>query len=400
MIISALENIEDKLAMHNCALCDSPISRENDSEEHIIPNAIGGRKKVSGFICKPCNDQSGHTWDAALAEEARPLCLLLRIKRGRGETPSQTFETIGGRAIRLNYDGTMNSAEAKAVETQKDGKTYIDVKARTPQEARRLLNGFKRKYPDLDIDGIVQKIDSQPVYLNDPLKMSFSFGGPDMGRSFVKSALALAFQNNINPSLCPQALQYLKDQTAEPCFGFYFEKDLILNRPSGRVFHCVAISGNSKTGLLLAYIEYFCAQRVVVCLSNSYSGPDVHDNYAVDPIAGQELDLKFEIPLTREDIAAIYRYEKIPDGAQEAAFRVPMEIARKMDFESDKNRAINSAVDYAIKNCGAAENEIISEEQAYKLSKLAAEKMIPFFRQYATRPNRNISPFSDADKVD
>lgn len=50
-----------------CALCNSNITDKNDSNEHLIPNAIGGRKKITGFICSNCNSKSGEFWDAELA---------------------------------------------------------------------------------------------------------------------------------------------------------------------------------------------------------------------------------------------------------------------------------------------------------------------------------------------
>ena len=50
----------------NCWLCSVVITPENDSNEHVIPQAIGGRKTVNGFICKCCNSETGHAWDAGL----------------------------------------------------------------------------------------------------------------------------------------------------------------------------------------------------------------------------------------------------------------------------------------------------------------------------------------------
>jgi len=47
-----------------CALCDIKITKDNDTKEHIIPNAIGGRKKITGFICKDCNLRSGDEWES------------------------------------------------------------------------------------------------------------------------------------------------------------------------------------------------------------------------------------------------------------------------------------------------------------------------------------------------
>jgi HNH endonuclease len=41
-------------AMRACALCETTITAENDSDEHLIPNALGGRRKASGFLCRAC----------------------------------------------------------------------------------------------------------------------------------------------------------------------------------------------------------------------------------------------------------------------------------------------------------------------------------------------------------
>ena len=35
-----------------CALCDETITSQNDTKEHLIPNAIGGRKKIKVSFVK------------------------------------------------------------------------------------------------------------------------------------------------------------------------------------------------------------------------------------------------------------------------------------------------------------------------------------------------------------
>ena len=45
-------------------LCETSITAENDSDEHLIPNALGGRRKVSGFLHRDCNSRTGEASDA------------------------------------------------------------------------------------------------------------------------------------------------------------------------------------------------------------------------------------------------------------------------------------------------------------------------------------------------
>ena len=77
-----------------CALCDMEITEKNDTKEHLIPNAIGGRKKIKGFICNSCNKASGDNWDSELAKQLNPFSLFFGITRERGEAPSQLFVVV------------------------------------------------------------------------------------------------------------------------------------------------------------------------------------------------------------------------------------------------------------------------------------------------------------------
>lgn len=63
-----------KREKYECALeidkkCKKFFTEKN--EEHILPSAIGGRKKVTGFICKSCNNTSGHKWDSPLVNSLK-----------------------------------------------------------------------------------------------------------------------------------------------------------------------------------------------------------------------------------------------------------------------------------------------------------------------------------------
>ena len=76
--------------------CGKVLTSNNVSKEHIIPNAIGGKKGVSGFICDRCNNETGAAWDAELARQLNPISLCLGIRRTRGKVPPQVFPTSSG----------------------------------------------------------------------------------------------------------------------------------------------------------------------------------------------------------------------------------------------------------------------------------------------------------------
>ena len=101
------EAVRRRMEIQHCCLCGKVLTSDNNTEEHIIPNAIGGRKRVVGFICRDCNSRSGERWDAELVRQLAPLCVLLGITRQRGHVSPQTFRTFSGGSVRINPDRTM-----------------------------------------------------------------------------------------------------------------------------------------------------------------------------------------------------------------------------------------------------------------------------------------------------
>jgi hypothetical protein len=51
-----------------CGGCGVTLTPENDSAAHVIPNALGGRLKPKGILCRVCNDELDELADNALIE--------------------------------------------------------------------------------------------------------------------------------------------------------------------------------------------------------------------------------------------------------------------------------------------------------------------------------------------
>lgn len=373
-----------------CALCDVKITEENDTKEHLIPNAIGGRKKVKGFICESCNNASGDDWESELAKQLNPLGLFFGISRERGEAPSQLFETTGGDKLKLNVDGSMDIEKPLYSERplESGAGVQVQIKARSIPEAKRMLQGIKRKFPQVDLNELLGNAISESSYCPDMLHFNFSFGGHEAGRSIVKSALALAVSSGIPAKECTEAISYLRNDEAEACFGYFYERDLVENRPEGIPLHCVSIKGCSKTKQVIGYVEYFGVQRVILCLTKSYEGQDVSSTYAINPITGEVLDLVVDLNLSNSDIREAYDYKKIPNGSVEAAFGEVIPTGMKASLEKEKNRVLNEAVMHAFKNCGAKEGEMLMPEHVNKLTGLMMEKLEPFILHQFTQSRK------------
>ena len=363
-----------------CVLCSAAITDQNDSREHVIPNAIGGRKRVPGLLCKACNEATGSSWDAELARQLQPLSSFFAIKRQRGKRPTEIVSSVSGNQYARRPDGQLTLAHHVYEEIETDTGTRIVIRARTPREARQLLNRAKAKYPQIDVEALAGQIQYSHDYPDDVFRMDLNFGGEKSGRSIVKSCVALGVDFGIKAADCDKAMEYLTNPQGFPCFGYFHERDLIRNRPN-EVFHCVAVSGDSGSGLLIGYAEYFGFYRVVVGMSECYAGKDFKTVYAINPISGKQLQrLDIDLALTMVDIEDAYNYKKVPDGSMAEGVSKVIPIGLANDFEREKQAAIRRAVEYAFANCGAKPGEVLTEEQKLKLPKLVTEHLMPFLR--------------------
>jgi HNH endonuclease len=297
--------------MSNCALCDTPISSLNDSAEHLIHNAIGGFRKIKGFICKPCNNSTGHDWDAELAGQLNGLCHFFAIERDRGSIPSEAINTTAGETFKMLPDGGFALMRPTVEKIEDGAQTQYRVVARNMREAHQILTGLKRKALNLDIEAELAKAHVQTSYLQGLVELPIQIGGIAAGRAIVKSAVVFAHGSKIPAAACDQALSYLRDKDATPCFGYYQSTDVMISRPPGVPLHCIAISGDPVTGLLLGYVEYFGFLRVVILLSETFLGPKIDRCYAIDPTLGKELDLSVRLEFTLADIRGYLRLQAL-----------------------------------------------------------------------------------------
>lgn len=363
-----------------CALCDIEITTANDSKEHLIPNAIGGRKKVRGILCRTCNSTAGDKWDSELAEQLNFLTLNFSIRRQRGgEAPSQEVKTIKGEAWQVHPGGKLGLADPSCVATPTGAGGFdVQIKARTMAEARKMVEGLARKNPSIDVDAAMQGAQKHSVYLDDVLQIPFSFGGGNAGRSVVKSTLCLAVDAGVDAGDCPDGRNYLRNAGAQACFDYFYGRDLVIARPARTPMHCVAVSNKGTEGQLLGYVELYGAYRMVVRLAENYSGPDVSCSYAIDPVTTQELNVAIDLQLTRRDVADTMRHERAPLDAFRAAMESTISIFMDAQREQEWERVRDEAIDYAFKNCGATEEAGVTADHVPELTRLFLEKIAPY----------------------
>ena len=274
-------------------------------------------------------------------------------------------------------------AKPKIRVTTEGTTTSLHIEGATRRELRQTLKGLRRKYPQLrrlELEDLISTAQDGSYYSSDPMGITCTFGGPESGKSLVKSAVALVFDAGIDPNQCDLALDYLLNEGKEPCFGYYYDndKDLVINRPPRIPFHCVYVQGCSENSTLVGYIEFYSLWRIVLSLTESYTGPDFTHVYAVDPIKGEELDVSVNFDLSISDVREAYEYKRYNIMALTDAIANVLDRARKVSFNRAMERAVKNAVEGALTNSGVKEGDMLTDEQISDVSGDIAEGMMPF----------------------
>ena len=295
----------------------------NDSGEHVIPNALGGKCRVRGFICDPCNKKTGSEWEAPLTKALERFSVLFGVpRRHRGSVqPAQfdmarysladgdvtnsqvpaAFREENLEKVTMRPDGRMTIPKPTTPHHVKENSTHR-IKQTFPSidEANDQVKKWREKYPNSKIT-VTEKATYESYWIDiTPPEID----KPAQGRAITKMALALAVESGVRATDCEKAEEYFKEDD-KPCQSFFYDFDPIKNRVEGMPLHVVHVQGDSTRGQLIGYVELFGCLRFGVCLSTAYEGEPISSSYAINPMTGKTEDVKVEFYCTPDQIQAM-----------------------------------------------------------------------------------------------
>jgi HNH endonuclease len=132
--------IRDMTGKLICIFCDSELTSDT-KPEHILLNALGGRKTTQGVICSKHNNEFGGTIDNALTEEVNILRNLLQFESGTGKAPPRLKNLqAGSERVHIGSDGRPELSKPPfTVAELPDGAATVQIHAQTPEAIERML---------------------------------------------------------------------------------------------------------------------------------------------------------------------------------------------------------------------------------------------------------------------
>lgn len=287
--------------MTKCYLCKTEITETNATEEHIIPNAIGGRLKSSKLLCKVCNSNFGNNYDSKLAKELETFTNLLNIKRERGLVPNITMtkESTGEKFI-VNPEGApeINHPSVKI----ENGK--IEIKAKDKKEVYKILKTIKSKrYPSLNIDEVMKNAHYINEHLSEPLTSKLVIGSNESRLAILKIVIEYYIHITNDIKSVTEAINDLKNKYTNKV-----EPIILGNRLfellEGEVTHSIFIKAEGNK--VYAIIEFYSTVQFIVKLSQNYIGKSFSKLYVYDVLLRK--DLEKNLCFTPPTVDSIFSY--------------------------------------------------------------------------------------------
>jgi hypothetical protein len=262
--------------LHKCFCCDEIITSAKISDEHIIPNALGGKLKSKTLLCSDCNSKLGSEVDAPFCQQMGFVTNRLGIKRERGEPPAiKARRADSGDPIFIESDRTTFAPRTTIQRTENGYAIECDQK-----NIGKAMEALKRKVPNVQFSQV------EPFESDLQFHHKSDFGGIACYRAVTKIALNFFLHRGGSVAPVSKAISFVKSG-GDNCFVilYYPSRDVLPQRIAKQITHVVAIRGDPVQNFLYAYVELFTAFRFLVSLSETYDGKLLNESHT-HPIVG------------------------------------------------------------------------------------------------------------------
>jgi hypothetical protein len=275
-----------------CYRCNIEITKENESNEHIIINAIGGRLKSKKLLCQKCNSNFGKESDSCLASQLNDFMVLLKIPRNRGKSQPMIGKDING----VEYNANINKIKLKNTVTKIENNAF-SIESSSEKEMKKAVKGLCRKYNKSDSDNLYNDVNWKNEEFNKPLFFNMEIGGDKLKKAICKCAINFYIHKGGDKKFVKKILSHMeRGQNLDFVMPYY--KDNIYNIKDCECFHTLYIRGDKVEKILYAYIDYFNVVKYIVILNDKYGGKNISYQYQYDLLNNAEIYKKIELNCT------------------------------------------------------------------------------------------------------
>lgn len=368
-----------------CLLCDSELD-ETTKPEHVLLNALGGRKTTRCAICSDCNNRFGGTIDNELTSQVTAIRNLLQLESGIGHTaPTLKNLQAGTHKINMKGDGELELAgKPFTIEKLADGAWNVQIRARSEEHLAELVPHIAAalKIPE---DRLREQLAAaQGSFITQRpgiIHHALSFGGPDAIRSIVKSGLilwsALVGNDEVRSAPYDRARQFVmnggqlfnRDQTHLD--SRFFEDVERMKAGFGPLFNLIYVRSDT-TGRVVGHFTLYNMVAWQFVLAESGGTPSSKIALISNP-----LDPRQWSDRAAEDFDVPFEWLNNPDYSDEMArSKARVEAVLEYYVKSSTKMEHQRIIEECLKKVDLVPDEPIPQEKGAELAKLISTKFV------------------------
>jgi hypothetical protein len=280
-----------------CIFCDNDLT-EDTKPEHILLNALGGRKTTTRVDCSACNGTFGSTIDAEVAAQVAVLRNMLQLDSGSGRAPPmlRNLES-GNEIITITNDGTPELvAKPFTLRKLEDGRFELQITAKSAEEAARYIPHMAAQIGCSEeqlLNILKSATGSFTERRPDTVHHALAFGGPLAVRSAAKSALVLwaTLVGNAEIKSPPYADARRFIVSGDEAFNLarthldsrYLPQADELQRRFGKFFNLIYVRSN-ESGRVIAHFTLYNIISWQIVLAEAGGTPNVRIGLVSNPL--------------------------------------------------------------------------------------------------------------------
>lgn len=308
--------------MVKCYICNCEITKENESEEHIIANGIAGHLTSKKILCLKHNNELSKL-DYELCEDLNFCTNLLNPKRDRGKNPKAYYKNEDGLIIVREASGNSIAKPIISVKEIEKNKKQISFHSyySSTEENRNitikklkdvfLINAKSFNFTKEELEKKLQEIEElalKNTFIAEDPKMYFQCQFNKNGKLFIsifKIALNYYFANNLPYSFVEEVLTAFKNQDLKfinKCGNYFYPQNFYLDNS---IYHTIILKGDAQKKVLYCLISLYGVLNTFVWLSKNYNGKNFLYSYCYDLRNNKIINFNQDINLNLADINQI-----------------------------------------------------------------------------------------------
>ena len=290
--------------MAKCIICETELSGDSASREHIIPEKLGGRRTCRTVLCRRCNNETGTQWDAKLIEELSPYYLWAFPKTSplRGNSRRRVLDAQG-KAVVMRGGVPQGTDRPQIVEDNGEQLVIAHTGKRARQEVERLRRTGELP-PNTTLEPRPEGSGGYPqIGFQFDMDEASVLGTPEACKSVLKTMITASTMGGFDSEDIVRAIRHLRNEGR----GVLMLRvgDSAMRSAAGRRYGlrkrrtwvCVHVESDEAEHRVWGYVELFGTFKWIAVIGEKALIPRPGWTYCIDAPSGRELSTEVTVDL-------------------------------------------------------------------------------------------------------